>query len=268
MSDWGRRPGDAKRRHRDHAEAAFDPTPLAAQLIDAYRTGRPCEPPDPSDAPPNHEIAYEIQALVAAGLGEEIAGWKAAITPHGPAMAPIFRELVSANDSIRRMRSIPPTGIEIEFATWLPPDAIAGGLDMVDTARELFVGIELIGGRFNLATAVPFTAFLADNLGNSGYVVGEQINSRAAMDITNVTLSVVVDGRLMFEGPAKHPNGDPLATLKACSGLTAGDLGGFRLGQFVTLGSICGVIEVDRPSRIEASVSGFGGVTCAFDLSE
>ena len=265
MSDAGRPPRE--RRPGGNAEAGFDPTRLAAQLIDAHRTGRPCDPPSATDAPANHERAYEIQAKVAAGLGEEIAGWKAALTPHGPVMAPIFRRLVSASDSIRRTPSNSPTGIEIELAIWLRPDTIAGASDIADTAHELFIGIELIGGRFNLATEVPFTAFLADNLGNSGYVIGEQIFSRPAIEITDAPLRVVVDGRVMFEGPARHPNGDPLAPLKACSGLARG-LGGFRPGQFVTLGSICGVIDVNRPSRIEASISGWGGVACAFEPSQ
>lgn len=255
---------------RVESGSAFDVSRFADMLIIAHQTGRQLYTPDKTRAPPDKDAAYAIQTEVAGRLGSEVAGWKAALTPQGPVAAPIFRRLVSADNTVRPAQSGRVTGIEIELAIRLKHGVGQSMIDLHDEsdlpepAGELFVGMELIGGRFRDEISVPATAFLADNLGNAGYVLGEEIDRSQIADIGRSVCRVEIDGEVAFQGLAKHPNGDPLAPFRACLSNPPSKFVAFRAAQFVTTGSLCGLLPVTRPNKIEAMILGIGRVTCQF----
>lgn len=243
---------------------------LAHRLVEAHRDGRRLPAPQAGDAPPDFAASYAIQALVAARVGGPVAGWKAALSPQGPVVAPIFASSVSAGGAPRPAGGPPVFGVELECAFRLGSAPGAGGAsrsapEPAPPIMEVRLGVELIGSRFVDPGAAPFTAFLADNLANAGYCFGETIDPQGLPSLENAVCRVEIDGRLVFEGAPRHPNGDPRAPLGPCLPVLAAHPAGYAAGQFVTTGSLCGVLAVERPRRIDAVIDGVGRVQCLFD---
>ena len=220
---------------------------LAELLARARATGQRIAAP-PDALPKNAEEAYAVQAEVAELLGEAIAGWKVALTPHGPAAAPIFASDVSRSGEVAAPPAAPIIGLEVEFAVRLAPDAAPHHV------AEAFLGMELIGGRLEAPEAAPFSAVLADNLGNAGCMSGPTLADIPQLAKREAICRVAVDDIVVFDGSIRHANGDPLAPLEPC----LAEIGAIRAklapGHFITTGSLCGVIPLNhRDGSTQAS---------------
>jgi len=255
----------------------YDSSRLAASLMDAHRTGRLVAAPDAASAPPDYGSADAIQSQVAIGLDREIGGWKTAISPIGPIAGPIYEDLISRNNAERPAQAPPVTGIEIEFAFRLKPgmagaagatDAGDGIADILPAIDGLWVGIELVASRYEPGGEVPFTAFLADNMSNAGYVLGDPVDLARLRDFDRMTGRVAVDGAEVFSGPLIHGSGDPLAPLGACLRQRSPGFARRAPQAFITTGNLCGLLAVRAPRRVEAWIrmpdGGEFGVACRF----
>jgi 2-keto-4-pentenoate hydratase len=235
---------------------------LADFLVDAHRSGEPVEaPPVPADL----DEAMECQAMVAAGLGHAVVGWKVALAPAGPVAAPVFGAL--SFESPARWTWRPGLAVEVEIAAVLcgPLPGSAPSRVAVEAAVGAFrIGVELVRPRLAAGSAAPFPAFLADNLGNAGYVAGTRIDAWRGFALDGRRCRIRLDGRLLHDGPARHPQGDILAPLAAYAARPSDRLGGLRVGQLVTTGSLCGLVPVTGPGHLEAEVEGAGSVTIVF----
>lgn len=208
-------------------------------------------------APVDAAGAYRVQAEVATALGERAVGWKVALTPHGPAAAPVLERCLSRSGDRGAPPATPLTAVEVEFAFVLG--------DAPDRIEAAYLGVELIGPRLASPEAAPFPAFLADNLGNAGYVLGEEVEDPHRLLARGAICRVAIDDRLAFEGPVRHPNGDPLAPIAPCFPVLNAHPLGYAPGQFVTTGSLCGVVAAPGSRRIEVSVDGCAGLIRRFD---
>src|SRR5205085_114584 len=124
--------------------------------------------------------------------------------------------------------------------------------------------IEVIGGRFVSAADVPFLSFLADNLGNRAYVVGNGVPLSALSEVNGLDCQVTLDGQPLYQAPAAHPAGDPLMPLLAYANAQSDHLGGLKGGQVVTTGSLCGVLPVRAPGLVKARLDKVGQVSVRF----
>lgn len=229
---------------------------LAALVIEAHRTGEPIvDPPVPAD----RAAAMDCQAEVAAAVGA-VAGWKVAVPPQGPVAAPLLLPLICPDGSDRPYAD--GLAIEVEIACRLAADVPAGAdRRAVEAAVDsLLLGIELIRPRLADAGRAPFSVFLSDNLGNAGYVVGPDIAPGPSIDPGGRRCRVTLDGAVLFDAPAAHPQGDVLAPLVAWAAAPNDRLGGLRRGQIVTTGSLCGVVTVPGPGLLAAEIDGFGSI--------
>ena len=57
-----------------------------------------------------------------------------------------------------------------------------------------------------------------------------------------------------------NPWTDPLVPLIACANAQMDHVGGFRAGQIVTTGSLCGIFWQRPGERVEAEIDGLGPV--------
>ena len=126
------------------------------------------------------------------------------------------------------------------------------------------LGIEVVGGRFDSAASVPFLSFLADNLGNRGYVVGESVPLSALSEVNGLACDVTLNGQPLYEAPASHPAGDPLLPLLAYANAQSDNLGGLKAGQLVTTGSLCGVLPIRAAGLLDARISQLGRISVRF----
>ena len=136
--------------------------------------------------------------------------------------------------------------------------------DILDAIENVVLGIEVIGGRFDSAANVPFLSFLADNLGNRAYVVGDSVPLSALSEVNGLDCHVTLDGQPLYQAPASHPAGDPLLPLLAYANAQSDHLGGLKAGQIVTTGSLCGVLPVRAAGLLEARISQVGQISVRF----
>ena len=216
-----------------------------------------------SGPPADYAAAMRIQHDVARTLQATIAGWKLGFSPDGvPVAAPLFASLVQASPgrATQRARGVI---IEIELAFRLardlPPKAYTRD-EVLAAVDEALIGIELVAGRFGEPPAVPYAAFLADNVGNAGYVTGASTRGFRALDLTMLPVRFSIGGAALEEKRGGHPQDDPVEPLRAYASQPIDMLGGLRKGQIVTTGSITKPLRVESAARIAASLEGVGSV--------
>jgi 2-keto-4-pentenoate hydratase len=239
---------------------------MAAALARAHESGQRVPHPAIS-APASAKSAMRIQALVQELLARPVGGWKVAI---GPEKRPVAAPLLDMQDGPADIILLPNFTIEVELAVRLGkdlPKRETGSYqrsDIVGAIESVVLGIEVIGGRFDDAANVPFLSFLADNLGNRAYVVGDRLPLSAIDQVGDMACHVTLDGLSLHHAPASHPAGDPLLPLLAYANEQSDCLGGLRAGQIVTTGTLCGVLPVKAPGLLEARLGEIGQVSIRF----
>ena len=234
------------------------PKGLAEKLLAARqnKTRLPLGTP----APASFADAYETQRLVTEALGHEVKAWKIGLAPDGTVFAgPMY----STKD---RVLHAAPTGFiaaEVEYAVRMAKDLPQREMtraEALDCIGEVLLGFEFIETRF---IEIPsLLLHTADNVANGGYATGP-ILPRAELDLPERTIRVIADGHTLFDGPAKHPNGDVLAPMLAYAKASADpalrdQLGGIKAGHLVTLGSLCGGVAVPHACDLIAEMPGVG----------
>jgi 2-keto-4-pentenoate hydratase len=111
---------------------------------------------------------------------------------------------------------------------------------------------------------VPFLSFLADNLGNRAYVIGDRLPLSILDQVGGLPCHVTLDELRLHHAPAAHPAGDPLLPLLAYANGQSDYLGGLRAGQVVTTGSLCGVLPVHTAGLLKAHLGNVGQVSVRF----
>lgn len=231
---------------------------FAQRLLAARRTGTA---PGPGPEPTTLEEAYAAQKLTCEGLGERVAGWKVADHPRlGPIAAPIFAGLSKTDGA--RWPVAPGLGVEIEIALWLNRDLAPGSYSRASIAEAVegySLGVELVGARLAEPDRNLF-AFLGDLMANRGYVMGADRKPWQDLAVPGRACRFRIDGTLIHDAPAAPPALDPLGATAAWLARGNDALGGLKAGQFVTTGSVCGIIPVPGPGVAMAEIEGIGAV--------
>ena len=242
---------------------------VATRLAAAHRNGERI-PYVESQAPGDLAAAYAAQAALGEALGAKIGGWKVGVRPDGtPMTAPIYAHLVAPSGATRTLPAAGPLVVEVELAFRLDDDLPPRAKpytrdDLVEAVGEVLVGIELIHWRFEGDEPPPFLSFLADNLGNAGYVTGEAVRDFRSLDLARRRCRVSVDAALEHDAIGGHPQDDPWAPLLACLDQGLMGLGGFRAGQFITTGSLIVPLRPVRRTVIRAELADIGSVAATF----
>jgi 2-keto-4-pentenoate hydratase len=195
--------------------------------------------------------AYRVQAAVLARRGAAVGGWKVAVVGGRAAAAPIAD--IDVFPSHAALVHAVGTRIESEIGFMLgrdlPPRTTPySRVDILDAIAGASVAFEIVCARRGEPPAVPFTAFLADGLGNAGVVVGATLDGRAALPHRAV---LSADGVEIAAG--EHPLSDPLAALLAWVNDQQDVCGGLRAGQRVITGSFTGAPLVTAGPRYVAT---------------
>ncbi len=236
--------------------------PYADTLL-AARRRRSSLPAAAATPPADYASAMRVQRDVTRALGATVAGWKVGFSPDGvPVAGPLYASVVRPGPA---SLPLPDRGciVEIELAFRLARDLPAKPYtrdEILDATDEVLIGIELIAGRRGEPPAVPYFAFLADNIGNAGYVTGASTRGFRALDLKALLVRFTVDTQVVQEGRGGHPQGDPVEPLRAYASQPNDDLGGLRKGQVITTGSLTKPLRLDRTVRIEASLEAVGRV--------
>ena len=235
---------------------------LAAQIIRATRA-KTIFAPAPALVPASFADALQIQAETVAALGATIGGWKVGFSPDGhPVSGPMLADDIKASGAGWPLSPAAPTLVEVEIAVRLArdlphrPNEPYSRAEIIAAIAQVLPGIELICSRLQDGAASPFNAWLADRLGNAGYVFGAGRADIQGLDLAKLRCVLKVDGLVVHDRSGGHPQNDPLAPLLAC----ANQPNHLRAGQIITTGSLIVPLPFAGAAWLEAEIEGLGTV--------
>lgn len=235
-----------------------DSAAIAGELLTRCRRdgGRLASLPELTEAE-----AYAAQAAVATALGERVGGWKVALVGGRAVAAPLLGASILASGARIALRPDRSLKLEVELGFTLARDLPVGPLsrdDLFAAIASVHAVFEVVGPRGGEPPHTPFTAFLADNLGNAATVLAAGMPLGDLPGLGRLSR----DGDLLAEG--LHPHGDPLAALLAYVALQPDALGGLKRGQLIITGSFTGAAPVATAGHFTGAFDGLAPVELAF----
>jgi 2-keto-4-pentenoate hydratase len=237
-------------------------TMLARQLSDADHSGLRL-PSATLTEPATPAEAFAVQHETLALNGWLTAGYKVALRPDGSSVSAPMAHMTHASGSGTAGFERPAVdALEVEICFVLgqdlpPPEAKPYTREtLLDHVSGIYSGIEFLGHRLDDGSRSPALLFLADRLGNAGYVLGEELSETVLEPGAALPLTVIINGDIAFRGPGKHPNGDPVAPFLAFANALTDPV---AKGRIITTGSLCGAIPT--PQRAAIAISGFTTLT-------
>lgn len=235
---------------------------LARQLSDADNTGARLISATLAE-PATVAEAFAVQHETLALNGWLTVGYKVAIRPDGSSVSAPVAHITCASESGTAGFERPAVdALEVEICFVLGKDLPPPGKQpytretLLDHVSAIYSGVEFLGHRLDDGSKSPTLLFLADRLGNAGYVLGEELPPKAIEPGQAYPLTITINGDTVFVGPGKHPNDDPvLAFFAFANGLTET----IGKGRIITTGSLCGAIPI--PARAAIAISGFTTLT-------
>ena len=207
-----------------------------------------------------------VQAATAAASIDPV-GYKVAKSPDGKAA--IGRLLPLAIDAgtelpvplAWRKGARMEVEIAVRLATALPPRARGYTRDeVIASVGSVHLGIEILDSRLQEGGKAPFLLFLADRLGNAGYVLGPEVPKTMLDTVAGLQLEVWLDETLIHTGSARHPADDVLGWLLEFAADATRPPETLAAGEIITTGSLCGALDVGEHGLLRARLNGTGEV--------
>ena len=243
---------------------------LARLLATLRREGRQQSGLDPRLVPADKATAYRIARMVEEELGWDVAGWKIAAMKeglqrelrtdspiYGRVFAPMIMQSPARVEHARLCSPIPEVEYQARLGADLPPRDKPYALEEVSEAVvSLHTGIELAECRFiHDAAFPPLPAILADGAGAGTIVCGASIPDWKTRDIAGQEVQLMCNGTLRRKGTAAEALDHPLVPLTWLANELSRTGVGLKAGQFVSTGTLTGML---RPKRGETYVADFG----------
>ncbi|MGO6723677.1 fumarylacetoacetate hydrolase family protein [Rhizobium ruizarguesonis] len=247
----------------------FDPRTVAVRLHGLHRAGRQ-EATDTFALPADLHQAMEAQDLLAAADSISSNAWKVTVSPQGQAVtAPLhpYVEAISGAD----IPWYPGLKFETEIAVRLGSDLpVRTGVpysrtEVVEAISAVHLGAELLISAVKESGSVSFLLFVADRLGNSGYVLGPKLEKSVVDAVGGTPLKVTHAARTIYDGPAQHPKGDVLTWLVDYANDGLRPETSLKAGALITTGTLSGAIELTEPGEIDIEL---GNSRLSFSVSK
>lgn len=252
--------------------ASMDVDALAANLIEARRSGNRIAALDAAEAPSSSDEAYAVQEAMLRRLGGVIAGWKAgAPNPETePQAAPLLADRMQASPA--RFAPLPNALRTVEaelafsFARDLPPRPEPYGEDEVWEAVEaMHVAIEILESSFVDRRRVPEFAPLADLQNNGGFCFGPPIPEWRRLDVRTPRAVLLIDGKEVRRAASGTPGGHPRRLLAWLANHAARRGHPLKRRDIVTTGSHTGMYDAPAGAQVTARFEGVGEASLTFD---
>lgn len=236
------------------SNAVFDPRALAARLCSLHNAGKQVPTADFA-LPTDLRHAMDAQNFLAAEQGITSNAWKVATSPDDQAVAAPLHPYIEALSGAE----IPwaegmkfEAEIAIRLGTDLPiRDSGYSRAEVADAVATVHLGAELLVSAIQESGRASFLLFLADRLGNSGYVLGPPVPKTLIDTATGTPLKVTFNGQPVYDAPAHHPKGDVLTWLVGYANDRLRPESSLKAGALITTGTLCGAIELSSPGEID-----------------
>ncbi|WP_068084252.1 fumarylacetoacetate hydrolase family protein [Polycladidibacter stylochi] len=234
---------------------------IAQQLMAARNADKRIAPEDYPAHILSNEDALAVQRTSAKEYGA-IGAWKIAKDGEGtPLFAPIFtRDICRSGADFSEGKGI-AYGVEIEVAFELTKDLKVLPLSddaLWEAIGKVYMVIELVRHRLAEPSKAKGALNLADNMGNAGFVIGDEIPKYDRSKLGEAVLKLDINGESIIDGPARNGLGDPVALLKNALKGIGEHCGGFKAGQIITTGSFSGCTYYPVGSQVKASFPELG----------
>ncbi|MDQ0322918.1 2-keto-4-pentenoate hydratase [Pararhizobium capsulatum DSM 1112] len=224
-----------------------------AQNLFLLRAGNRAEPTAEFQAPAGLAEAMEVQMALADLEGANHEAWKVAISPDGYAVAALLHPFLEAADSSLSMGANPKLEVElaVRLGKRLPIRAQPYvRAEILSAISDIFLGIELVSSAVEEGGKLSFPLFLADRLGNRGYVLGPPTGKELLNTVGELDLYIELNDKPLFDGRSHHPVDDPLTWLLGYANASGRAETSLKAGTVITTGSLCGAIPIAEPGRI------------------
>ncbi|USG59549.1 hypothetical protein NBZ79_10145 [Sneathiella marina] len=253
---------------------------LVELLVSLRRSGRQQSGLDPALIPPDNETAYRIAGAVEEKLGWQVAGWKIAATNqamqkalrsnspiYGRVYAPNVRTTPICVDVKSFCSPIPEVEFQACLGRDLPPRHKPYSSEEVAAAvASLHPGIELAECRFiHDEQFPPLSAILADGAGSGTIIYGPAIIDWREKNIAGQEVNLLCNNEKRRSGSAGKALGHPIKPLTWLANELSKTGIGMKAGQFVSTGTLTGMIRPKTGEIYEADYGPFGTVTLTFE---
>ena len=240
----------------------------ASLLVQARRTMAGIAGMPEACRPGNVAEAHAIQDAVTAGLGKQVAAFKANAPPNAdPTRGVIYAGTVHPSPARIPAAEVPQCGVEGEvafiFRRDLPSRAAPYARDEVAAAVDACVAIEVVTSRFADPDKASNLEKLADCISNGAFVHAAPPAEWRSLALGKLKVTLTVNGSAVLEQVGGHPTGDPLGVAVVLVNMMR-EQGGVRAGQFVTCGSCTGLRYLTPGDACGVHFEGLGSAEVTF----
>lgn len=253
---------------------------LAQLLATLRKEGRQQSGLDPALVPQDTTAGYRVAALVERELGWKVGGWKIAaykeemqraLRTDAPIFGRVFSQFVRPTPVAFEHGKLLRPIAEVEFAARMGADLPARERpytqeEVAEAVVSMHAGIEVAECRFVHDSVFPaLPAILADGSGSGSIIYGPPIEDWRNRDIAGQTVVLRVDGVEKRQGTASEAIDHPLVPLTWLANKLS-QLGiGLRANEYVSTGTLTGMIGARVGSTYVADYGPFGSVQASFE---
>lgn len=250
----------------------------AERLNHAASSGEPCDPVRDLIGSDDVTAAYLVQEILNSerlNSGSVIVGRKIGLTSKAvqaqlgvdrPDFGMLFDDMAYSADAVIAAERVLQPRVEAEIAFVLREDLVDRPFDADRVRRAtdyVVAALEVCGSRIN-NWDISFADTVADNASAGAYVLGNRKVPIADLDLTEVSMTMSIDGTQVSEGTGAACLGDPVAAVVWLAE-TASDLGRpLRAGQVVLSGALGPMRTVAAGQSVTATLTGLGSVSASF----
>jgi 2-keto-4-pentenoate hydratase len=235
--------------------ATPDANALAQQLYSLRRDGSQVPTGELVSVPVALQDAIDVQSQLSELEGADFNAWKVAKSPGGdPVAAPLHPYLDNLPRAMlpwrRGMKIEVEVAVELCEALPVRKHTSYERADIEAAISNAYLGAELVWSGISEGGTISFPAFLADRLGNVGYVRGPALPLAVLQPGSSISLKLRLNGQIAFDAAGQHPTKDPLTWLWDYANNHSRPATTLRAGSIITTGSLCGAIEVPGPGDV------------------
>jgi len=243
---------------------------IADLLLHARATNERISFQEYTRTPLTLDDAYSIQAHVASDSGP-IGAWKTGRPDNAsvPVYAPILAQTVRLSPASYDAHELHSCGIELEIGFCIDRPLPPPGPDFAAALRNCvrpLVTLEMVDSRVQDFTELPAAAKLADNQVNGGLVIGTPVDDWADVNLTQAEVTLSVNGQVVISCLSDVPGGNAFDTLVALASLVGTHCGGLQPGQFVSTGTLSGILFLEPGSTVQGEVAGLGTISATYGI--
>lgn len=249
---------------------------VAHDLFTAYDSGEPVAPPRTIIDNLGLDDAYRIQQIQEQAFtarGEKVVGRKIGLTSAAMQRqlgvdSPDFGFFTDAmvyhdTDPIPTARFIAPK-VEPELGFRLSRDLSANPSlnEAAEAIDAVYLAVEIIDSRVR-DWDITLVDTVADNASCGAVILSDPVDIPLDQ-LTAVTATMTIDGRVAGQGTGTDVMGHPLEPLKWLAGVLAAQSVPLKAGDIILTGSFCGAAPVTPGADVEIDYGDFGRLSLTF----